>query len=294
MTETPQLQQTDEISLLDLLQTIVENLRLLVIGPIVVGFLALAGASLWPATYESSFTVSTQKNMVVDKVIVKLIEPPQMSALAVATQTLNVAAKKLQAAGQAELGKSLLAGAASSNIPRNTSMVNVKVKAATAQAAHDMAQALLLATLQASRPQGDVLVELEQNLKKDQAALDNVRQLEQRMSSNIQQNVIPSADMMRSYVALLPVITTAESRVDQHRARLEGLTQAEVIAQPQVPSRATKPSKGLVALLATLATGFTLLLFIFIRQAMRNVSQDAESAQKLSAIHSAWRKALGR
>jgi len=56
MTETAQLLEDDDISILDLLHTIVENLRLLVIGPIVVGLLALAGASLWPATYESSFT----------------------------------------------------------------------------------------------------------------------------------------------------------------------------------------------------------------------------------------------
>lgn len=201
MTETAQLLEDDDISILDLLHTIVENLRLLVIGPIVVGLLALAGASLWPATYESSFILNAQKSVLVDQVPVKLIEPSQISTLAVATQTLNVAAKTLQAAGQAELGKSLLAGEASSNIPRNTSTVNVKVQAVTAQAAHDMAQALLAATLQASRPQGDVLAELEQNLKKDQTALDNARQLEQRMNSNIQQNGSPSADMLQSYAS---------------------------------------------------------------------------------------------
>lgn len=285
MTETPQLPEDDDISLLDLLLIIAQNLRLLIIGPIVVGLVALAGSSLWPSTYESSFTVYNPK---------KLIEPQQISSLAVAVQTLNVAAKTLKTAGQAELGQSLLAGAASSNIPRNTYTVNVKVQAVTAQAAHDMAQALLAATLQASRPQGDVLAELEQNLKKDQTALDNARQLEQRMNSNIQQNGSSSADMVQSYAALLPIIATLSSRVDQHRARLEGLTQADVIAQPQVPGRPAKPNKGLLVLLASLATGFALLLFVFMRQALRNASQDAESAQKLSAIQAAWRKALGR
>ena len=42
MTETPQTPEAeDEISLLDLLQTIVDNLRLLIIGPLVVGLAAL-------------------------------------------------------------------------------------------------------------------------------------------------------------------------------------------------------------------------------------------------------------
>jgi uncharacterized protein involved in exopolysaccharide biosynthesis len=45
------MQDDDEISLLDLLQTIVDNLRLLVIGPLVVGFTALGISFLIPPTY---------------------------------------------------------------------------------------------------------------------------------------------------------------------------------------------------------------------------------------------------
>ncbi|MDP4733406.1 MAG: Wzz/FepE/Etk N-terminal domain-containing protein, partial [Limnohabitans sp.] len=42
MTDTPHgMDAEDEISLLDLLQTIVDNLRLLIIGPLVVGLAAL-------------------------------------------------------------------------------------------------------------------------------------------------------------------------------------------------------------------------------------------------------------
>jgi uncharacterized protein involved in exopolysaccharide biosynthesis len=41
----------DEISLLDLLQTIVDNLRLLVLGPLAVGITALGISFLIPPTY---------------------------------------------------------------------------------------------------------------------------------------------------------------------------------------------------------------------------------------------------
>lgn len=54
MTDNTPIPEDDEISLLDLLQTIVDNLRLLVIGPIVAGLLALAAVSFWPKTYEST------------------------------------------------------------------------------------------------------------------------------------------------------------------------------------------------------------------------------------------------
>jgi hypothetical protein len=44
------MQDDDEIRLLDLLQTIVDNLRLLVLGPLAVGLLAL-GYSFYDSTY---------------------------------------------------------------------------------------------------------------------------------------------------------------------------------------------------------------------------------------------------
>jgi tyrosine-protein kinase Etk/Wzc len=45
------MQDDDEISLLDLLQTVVDNLRLLVLGPLAVGILALGYSYLIPPTY---------------------------------------------------------------------------------------------------------------------------------------------------------------------------------------------------------------------------------------------------
>jgi len=63
-------------------------------------------------------------------------------------------------------------------------------------------------------------------------------------------------------------------------------------AQP--PEKKSKPKKALIAVLATLASGFALLLFVFVRQALRNGAQDEETAQKLQALRASWRKALGR
>ena len=54
MTDTPQTPadlEDDEISLLDLLQTIVDNLRLLVLGPLAVGVITLGITFLIPPTY---------------------------------------------------------------------------------------------------------------------------------------------------------------------------------------------------------------------------------------------------
>jgi len=43
----------------------------------------------------------------------------------------------------------------------------------------------------------------------------------------------------------------------------------------------------LIAILSTLETGFLLLLWVFVRQALKNAAQDTESAQELAGIRAA-------
>ena len=79
------------------------------------------------------------------------------------------------------------------------------------------------------------------------------------------------------------------ARVDESR---EGAL-IQVIDTAQAPERKSKPKKALIAVIATLAAGFALLLFVFVRQALANASQDPESAAKLAGIRRAFRRALG-
>ena len=67
----------------------------------------------------------------------------------------------------------------------------------------------------------------------------------------------------------------------------------QVVDMAQPPERKSKPQKAQIALTTTLATGFALLLFVFIRQALRTAAQTPESAEKLSQLRRSWRKALG-
>ena len=80
------------------------------------------------------------------------------------------------------------------------------------------------------------------------------------------------------------------ARVDESR---EGaLIQVVDVALP--PERKSKPKKAQIAVTSALATCFALLLFAFIRQALRRVAQTPESAEKLGRLRQAFFKALGR
>ena len=80
------------------------------------------------------------------------------------------------------------------------------------------------------------------------------------------------------------------ARVDEAR---EGAV-IQVLDAAQPPERKSKPKKALIAIVATLATGFALLLFIFIRQALRNAGGNTQTAQKMATLKASWRKAIGK
>jgi uncharacterized protein involved in exopolysaccharide biosynthesis len=80
------------------------------------------------------------------------------------------------------------------------------------------------------------------------------------------------------------------ARIDESR---EGAV-IQVLDIAQTPERKSKPRKAQIAMITTLASGFALLLFVFIRQALRGAAQTPETAQKMIALRRALAKALGR
>jgi tyrosine-protein kinase Etk/Wzc len=80
------------------------------------------------------------------------------------------------------------------------------------------------------------------------------------------------------------------ARVDEAR---EGAV-IQVVDPAVTPERKSKPKKAQIAIIATMAAGLALLLFVFVRQALRNAAADGESAQKLARLKGAWGRALGK
>ncbi len=80
------------------------------------------------------------------------------------------------------------------------------------------------------------------------------------------------------------------ARIDESR---EGAV-IQVVDIAIAPEKKSGPRKGLIAIAATLATGFVLLLFVFVRRGMQIASQNIESAAKIANLRRAWSRALGR
>ena len=80
------------------------------------------------------------------------------------------------------------------------------------------------------------------------------------------------------------------ARVDEAR---EGAV-IQVLDAAEPSERKSKPRKGLITITATLVAGFILLLFVFIRQALRKVGSNSVTADKLAQIQTSLLQALGK
>jgi len=69
-------------------------------------------------------------------------------------------------------------------------------------------------------------------------------------------------------------------------------TRIQQVDVAQAPELKSGPKRALIAVITALATGFALLLFVFVRKAMQNASTDPESAGKMSAITKGLRRAF--
>lgn len=80
------------------------------------------------------------------------------------------------------------------------------------------------------------------------------------------------------------------ARIDESR---EGAV-VQVVDAAQPPERKSKPQKAIIAAVATLGSGLFLLLFVFVRQSVRNADQSPETAEKLKHLRTSFRRSMGR
>jgi len=387
MTDQVQIPEDDEISLLDLLQTIVDNLRLLVLGPLAVGLAALGISFLIPPTYtaKTQFLPPQQQQSSAASLLSSLGSLGGLSGAAagiknpadqyisylksVTLQDALIERFKLQerydqkykadtrkaltdnvkavsgkdglitlevddkdpkfAADLANahveelsklLGKLAVTEAqqrrlffekqlqrskdnmiAAERELRSTGVSDAVLKSSPASAVSAVASLKAQITAQEVKlgSMRSYLAETAPEFRQAMAELANLRnQLAKQEKDEPVQDKSAGNDYISKYREFKYQETLFELFAKQYEvARVDEAREGAVIqvldaAQP--PERKAKPKKALIAIIATLATGFALLLFVFVRQALRNAGSDQETAGKLVQLKTSWRRALGK
>lgn len=379
----------DEISLLDLLQTIVDNLRLLVLGPLAVGILALGYSYLIPPTYtaKTQFLPPQQQQSAAASMLASLgnlgglagavggIKNPadQFIAYMKSVTLQDALIERFKLLDRYEAKTKTDARIALTGSVRIASgkdgLMSVEVDDKDPQFAAELANAhvdelakLLSKIATTEAQQRRLFFEKQLTLAKDKLIQSEIALKSTGISGGVLKSNPASAvaavaglqaavtaqevklGAMRGYLAetapdfkqaIIELVNLRAQLSKQEkdtpstssRANTEGdyITKyrefkyhetlfelfskqfelakvdearegavIQVLDAAQAAERKSKPKKALIAIIATLASGFAFLLFVFIRQALRNSSQNSESAKKLAVIQASLRRALGK
>ena len=264
-TQTPFQYEDAEISLLDILVILAESWRLLVFGPLVVGVAAGVLSFLQPNTYESL-------------AIARLTE--EEAALFHVAPVLDPLADKFgyldRADGFREDARNAVKNDLTFMVDKKTKLVTVVAKGRTPEVAQALGRAAFEALFVELVPKGQEKEAIQQEIAiNNQIIADGILYVDRTANK---QNTANTANTAKSQIANLKLNNLELSLKLQAKGD-------EVFAQePSLPHRKISPKRSILVLLAALASGFALLIFVFVREAWQNVSANIKTAEKVAKI----------
>ena len=281
-------QQEDDIGLLDILVTLAENIKLLIIGPLLVGLCALGIGYVVPQTFDSVAVLQAKQRPTDGQQTTD--DQDTIASLMTTASVLDPVASGLGLTKDESVGEArrLLREQVKVAVGRIDRLLTLTASAHTPQQAQAIANAVLQQTYLQSRPKADDRARLEAQL---QSAQDRLKDAQDASAALVKRMGSPGGDpeMGRGYADLLSNAAAAQAQIARFQVQLAGVSDAQLVQAPTLPEKASKPKKALLAIGATLAAGLLLLLFVFMRQTLRDTAQDAEAAAKVTRI----RRALG-
>lgn len=288
--------QEDEISFLDLATVIVENLKLLILGPLAAGILALGVSFLITPTFTAKTT---------------MIPPGQSNgngATALLGQLGGLGALAGGAAGIKSPADQYLAYL-ESNTLRDELIEKFKLRERYKAKYQQSARDALKGSVKATADKKSGLITIEVSDKDPQFAANLANAYVQALSHLIGELALKEAKVKREILEKQiteatqktyqsPMIREAviQSLIREYEtARIDERRDSPFLAQvdvAEIPELKAKPKKALIAVVTTLAVGFLLLLFVFIRSALRNAGQDPESREKLSVLKKIFKQQM--
>jgi hypothetical protein len=273
-----------ETSLLDLLLLVAENAKLLMLGPIAAGLIVLGIGFAQPRTYTS------QANLNLTGDSAKSVEAMMRSPA-----VLDAVLVRLPAGGTATdaardaLSRRLRVSTVTTGPKPGASVARLEVDDENPQRAQAMANALIDAWLEAAKPAPVVKQELERKLKLTQSSLDDVsriiagltKQVPGQMKPNLQYELDATvASLLKLHNDYVVALIELQSR--------PGSRDVVVASPPTLPNQPASQRKvGLNAIVTALATGFALLLWLYVRHAWMRAATNPKIREKQVRLRAA-------
>lgn len=285
MTDSPAPHVEDgEIDLLDLLVVIAENLKLIILAPLLVGLAALGIAFALPQTFESQSMLNPSKPGL-------NVSAQTLASLVKSQDTLAAVADEMQFEPEISQQRRLkkLDSLVHVSVGKQDQLVTLMTQAQSPENAQALNAAIWKHVLPLTIPRSTDMERLQAQITAEKERLHSGEKLETETAKLLSNGGGNAESTARLYGELLAANSNRLRAIATLEAQIEGLTGDNLTQQPTLPEMSIKPKKALIAIAATLATGFLLLLFVFARQAFGNASRDPEQAVKVQRL----RQALG-
>lgn len=251
----------DSIDVLDTLLTIAENLRWLILWPLVGGVIAYGLAFLLPEKFESTAIIKAESSI---------------ASSMTAAHVLEAALKNLGYLDnlneqQAEDARETLRSNISTAVVRGTQLVSLTVVAHSPEAAQRTAQEILNVVYADSKPRE---VELKR-LSTEKAMLEQQIAELTATSKAAQQQLETPADGANTGALAESISSISSNLVQMYEAMhkvektMLGLSSEDLIQAPTLPKRASAPHKPLIAVVFSAAIALLVLVIVLMRQSWR-------------------------
>ena len=277
----------DEFGLIDLLIPIVDNIKLLIFLPALAAICAWAYTMNQPLVYESTSWLRLQAKS-------SIITPQEVSAQQIALYesalleltNSDVLAVLLESPEVTTLTKSKgLEGEAAYNqlrqqvtpvFDKKAMLLKLTTRADQAYSAQILNQKLVEAFVKLSLPKGNYLESLSAQILQTQESI-------KLLQAELTKNQSSKADARATSELLIQLLTRSDRLLElQNQTKLVG---SEIfVQQPHLPVSAKRPKQVVTVVSIFFITLFFVLLFIFIRLAWTNFSQDPKNAEKVNHI----------
>jgi uncharacterized protein involved in exopolysaccharide biosynthesis len=253
------LQQRKQALSVGMLGTLVlENLKLLLIGPLIVGVIAFAIASALPKWYTSTAYLSLDEagahsadslmrsTPVLDKVLAKLNAPQESDR-----RSLDSAPRIVAAAGEIQATSKLFRLEYSGRDPRQAQKINTL---------------FIEAWLDSTKPPPEKRKAIEAEIERRDSQARLISQLLDRLQKEAPSLIVQNQRELAT--PILNLIVKRDQNLDaitELRNSLNGLSSDVVFGQPDLPQAPSWPKKGYITILAMVVTTLLLLALAILR-----------------------------
>jgi uncharacterized protein involved in exopolysaccharide biosynthesis len=274
-----QVNTVEEFTLLDLLLVVVDNLRLLVLGPLLAGLLAFVGVSLMPKTYESTAILKAEQATASLVNSASVLDPIAVSLGL--TKKLEVDDARLELKKQIQV-----------RMNAKDKLLTLTTRSETPQGAQALAQAVLTQTYLNSQARDSEKLRLQKQLEQAITREKQANQAGLILAKKLEGNADVS-QMAQGYAQIMSVVQESQAAQVEIERQLIGLDSSALVVEPTLATKQVSDKRGLITVLAVQGTGLFLLIWVFVRNSLRNSSRDTTASQKLDNLKASWRRELG-